>query len=349
MANNDTSTSAKKRQKRALYVGLVFGLVALAYFVKGVNWQEIGDELKQIHLGWVAVSVALLLAEFAIRSWRWKILLRPVGKPTAFHDLFIAQVIGAACNTLLPLRAGEIVKPMVAARRTQQAFSTMAATAVMERVYDILGMVSVLCIMVLVLPSGVEAMDNEHLVSNLKLYGGLFGAFAATCMAVFFVLASQEDRARNLYKAIISIAPKPIQNKLLHLFDGFVQGLANTRDRRGFWEAGCLSVVLWFNGALAIFCLFKAFGMSLGMGAACFVGVAIALTVALPQAPGFIGVFHIAIEKTLELWDQDTTPSKSFAIVFWAVSFIPITAVGLVSMWREGLDIADLHSASNDS
>ena len=108
------------------------------------------------------------------------------------------------------------------------------------------------------------------------------------------------------------------------------------------WKAGILSIAMWLNGALAIWFLFQAFGFELPFAAACFTGVAIALTVALPQAPGFIGVFHIAIEKTMVLWGVPDAESKGFAIVFWAVSFVPVTVVGLVAMWREGLGMKDV-------
>jgi hypothetical protein len=70
--------------------------------------------------------------------------------------------------------------------------------------------------------------------------------------------------------------------------------------------------------------------------------VAIALTVALPQAPGFIGVFHIAIEKTMLLWGMAPDESKGFALVFWSVSFVPVTVVGLIAMWREGLTMREI-------
>ena len=64
-------------------------------------------------------------------------------------------------------------------------------------------------------------------------------------------------------------------------------------------------------------------------------GVAIALGVALPQAPGFVGVFHVAIENTLLLWGQDPQVAKSFALIFWMVSFVPVTLLGLIlaSRW----------------
>ena len=105
---------------------------------------------------------------------------------------------------------------------------------------------------------------------------------------------------------------------------------------------------MWLNGAVAIWCLFKAFGFSLPFAAACFTGVAIALTVALPQAPGFIGVFHVAIEKTMVLWGVPDAESKSFALVFWGVSFVPVTLVGMTTMWREGLSMSDIKETTSD-
>ncbi|RME29282.1 MAG: UPF0104 family protein, partial [Deltaproteobacteria bacterium] len=324
-----------------MVVGLLVSGAALTWFLWGVDWPALFATLSRIRLPWVAVSAVILLGEFAIRALRWQVLLRPLGTPTRVGDLFAAQVIGAAANILLPLRAGEVAKPLVAARRTGHRFSAVVATAVMERVYDLLGMVFVLVLMVLVLPGGDAALpeSERQLVVNLKLYGGLFGAAATIAMAIFFALATRRSVARATFARIVTLAPAPLRARLLGLFDGFVAGLGNSRDPRGLLQAGLLSVAMWVNGAVAIFLLFQAFDMDLPFGAACFTGVAIALTVALPQAPGFVGVFHVAIEKTLLLWGQSATPAKGFAIVFWAISFLPVLGVGLTAMWREGLSL----------
>ena len=104
--------------------------------------------------------------------------------------------------------------------------------------------------------------------------------------------------------------------------------------------------MLWFNGSFAIFLLFKAFSLDLPYAAACFTTVAIALTVLLPQAPGFFGVFHVAIEKTLVLWQVPEASAEAFAIVFWAVSFVPVTALGLLAIWREGISLGSLRDSA---
>jgi glycosyltransferase 2 family protein len=324
--------------KPAVLLGLLTGTLCFIWFAQDIDWGLLWNEIKVIHLGWLCLAILILLIEFVIRAIRWKILLRPMGKETRLIDLFSAQVIGACLNTILPLRFGEIAKPLVAAKRTGHTFIAVTATSIMERVYDLLGMVSVLVFMVIFLgPDPQTSSENQVLVSNLKLYGAIFGAIASIAMAVFFLLASREQQSRHIFVRIVSISPQPIQNLFLRLFDGFVEGLANTQDKKGLWQAAVLSVWMWINGALAIFCLFKAFELSLPFGAACFMGVAIALTVALPQAPGFIGVFHVAIEKTLLLWGQSVIVSKGFALVFWTVSFVPITVIGFLFLYREGL------------
>ncbi|MEL6349018.1 MAG: lysylphosphatidylglycerol synthase transmembrane domain-containing protein, partial [Myxococcota bacterium] len=314
----------RRNHLQAALAILMSGGAAL-WFAWGVDWPALGAVLRDVRLGWVLLAALILLGEFGIRALRWQVLLRPLGRDARVSDLFSAQVIGAAVNIFLPFRAGEIAKPLVASRRTGHPLVGVVATAVMERVYDLFGMLSVLLLMALVLApdAGLDASaENRALVVNLKRYGGLFGVFAMCCMGIFFYLATRKQAARDTFAWIVSIAPGPVGDRFLALFDGFVDGLGNTRDRAGLVQAGALSVWMWMNGALAIFCLFQAFDMDLPFGAACFVAVAIALTVALPQAPGFIGVFHVAIEKTLVLWGQPPAPSKGYAIVFWAVNFL---------------------------
>jgi glycosyltransferase 2 family protein len=323
-------------------VAIVISAAAAIWFAWGIDWPELAATLAAVKVGWVLLAAAILSGEFVIRALRWQVLLRPLGTPARFGDLFAATVIGAAANIFFPLRAGEIAKPVVASRRTGHPFMAVVATSVMERVYDLLGMVSILLLMGLVLPTDHGA--EGELVSNLKLYGSLLGGIAILLMGVFFALATAERSARAIFARIVSISPPPVRDRFLDLFDGFVAGLANARDRHGLWQAALLSIWLWFDGALAIWCLFQAFGFVLPFGAACFVGVAIALAVVLPQAPGFIGVFHVAMEKTMVLWGQPVMPAKGFAIVFWAVSFLPVAAIGLAALWREGIDMSNLRA-----
>lgn len=323
-----------------LWLGIAVSGGAALWFAWGVQWTSLGATLGGVRVGWVLAAAAILVLEFVLRALRWQVLLRPLGATARLGDLWAATVIGAAANTLLPLRAGEVAKPLVATRRTGYALMSVVATAVMERVFDLFGMLTVLVAMVLVLPASAEA--EGELVYNLKLYGGLFGFAALTAMGVFFALATRPGGARSAFARIVSIAPKPVAMRFLALFDGFVAGLGSSRDLRGLLQAGALSVWMWMDGAVAIWCLFQAFGMALPLGAACFTAVAIALTVALPQAPGFIGVFHVAMEKTMILWGQPPASAQGFAIVFWAVSFLPVTALGLLALWREGLSMADI-------
>lgn len=329
----------------AAALGVLVSVAALALFARGVDWGGLATVLGSVAPGWVALAAVLLLGEFVLRAVRWQVLLRPLGLPARTVDLWAAQVIGAAANTLFPLRAGELAKPLVASRRTGAPLSSVVATAVMERVYDLFGLVSVLCLMVLVLPEEPETQTN--LVRNLKRYGGLFGVAAMLAMGTFFALATRKVAARGVFERIVAVAPGPIRGAFLGLFDGFVAGLGNTRDGRGLVQAAGLSVWMWLNGAVAIWCLFQAFGMELPFGAACFTGVAIALTVALPQAPGFLGVFHVAMQQTMLLWGQEQAAADGFAIVFWAVSFVPVTVAGVLAMGREGISWSSLRAAQD--
>ena len=334
---------------KRMLLGLLLGVGCLYFFIQEMNWTETQSILGNLSLPWVCAAVFLLVFEFVVRGIRWKIILRPLTEELPLSTLIQAQMIGGTANTLLPLRLGEVIKPTLVASKSKLTFISVTATAVMERVYDLLGMVSVLVFMVLFLQPDINpAPDQQILVDKLQLYGGIIGLIATIAMAIFFTLATKRNEARPIFVWITNIAPKPIQDFFLRLFDGFVQGLGNSTDTKGLWQAGSWSVLMWLNGALAIFCLFQAFGLTLPFGAACFMGVAIALGVALPQAPGFVGVFHVAIENTLLLWGQDPQVAKSFALIFWMVSFVPVTLLGLTMAARWNIDWQSIIARRSD-
>ena len=130
----------------------------------------------------------------------------------------------------------------------------------MERVFDILGMVSVLVVM-LFFSINCSETNSEDLnrVQNLQRYGGIFGIFALVCMAVFFALTAQRGACQTHFEFIVRPAPQPVQNLFLSLYDGFVKGLSAIQSPKSVILSAVLSIGMWLNGALAIFVLFKAF------------------------------------------------------------------------------------------
>lgn len=329
-----------------LLPGLIVSLGFTLWFVLRAHWGEVGQALVGVDVPAVVISAMVLYTEFGIRTLRWKVLLRPLAPHARVWRLFVATVIGMSLNVVLPFRAGDFARPWLGSRETGTPMLPLVTVAVIERVFDILGLVSILVIMVAILPENAQA--HGELVWNLKLYGSIFGFAGVGGLAIFLALAAREQAARHIFVRIVSIAPRPVADRFLYLFDGFVKGLESVRSRRALWEAGALSLLHWLNGSISIYVLFHAFDIQLPFAAACFTTVAIALTVALPQAPGFFGVFHVAIETTLVLWGLDPAPAQAFAIVFWAVSFVPVATTGAILFWKEGLSLTAIREQATE-
>lgn len=319
-----------------LVPGLIVSAGFTIWFVARADWDAVLAALQGVQPGWVLASAAVLFTEFLIRALRWKVLLTPLAPNARFGRLFVATVIGMSLNVVLPFRAGDVARPWLGARETGLGFAPLVTIAVLERIFDILGLV-----FVMVLMSFLLAGTTDDMIGELQWYASGFGAITGLGFAVFVWMALHEDQTRGLYTRITSHMG-PIGSRFQGLFDGLTGGLAGIRDRWLLVQAAALSALHWFNGSVSIFLLFHAFRLPLPFAAGCFTSVALAMGVALPQAPGFFGVFHVAIENALRIWGMDPAPAQAFAVLFWAVSFVPVSTLGAIFWLREGIRLADL-------
>ncbi len=326
-----------------LLPGIAVSVGFLAWFLYSAHWEELGDALLGARPGLVVLSAAVLFTEFFIRALRWKVLLRPIAPAARLGRLFVATVIGMSLNVVLPFRAGDLARPWLGARETGTPVLPLVTVAVIERVFDIIGLFSIFCLMLVLLPE--DAAAQGPLVQNLKDYGSLLGVFGGLGLCAFLLMAFSRAQSRRVFMTLAPLLG-PLRARVVQLYDGLSEGLESVRSPRALAEALALSWLHWFNGSLSILVLFHAFSLDLPPAAACFTSVAIALGAAAPQAPGFVGVFHVIIENTLTLWGQPVSPSKAFAIVFWGVSFLPITLVGALLWWRQGLSLAEIRGSA---
>src|SRR5262245_7792906 len=128
-----------------LVLALALGLLGL--FLYNVDVRGVIGEIMRSRPEWLVVSMLTMLLNLAIRAWRWQYLLEPLG-PTSFGNAFRATAVGFAASSVLPARAGEVIRPYFLARTARSAGQMSAtgafATIILERLLDIVSVVVLL-------------------------------------------------------------------------------------------------------------------------------------------------------------------------------------------------------------
>lgn len=284
-------------------------------------------QLRATHAGWLAAAAGFALLGLVARARRWTLLFPPGDDPPA---LFPAMMIGYMANNVLPLRAGEVVRVVVAARRWRHGFWTIVATTVVERLLDSLVIVGILCTLVLRLPV------PRYLV------GGAVTLFVIDVVAIAALAAftAWPARCRALLERITARWPSA-QASGLRMLDTFVRGLDGIRTVRRLPAVAAWTVVIWIFPVLAAWAGLRSVHLDLPFVASWTVLAFVGLGVSIPSAPGFVGVFHFAATKAVELFGVSAAAALGFALVFHVSQIVPVTIVGWLYFLREPISLRD--------
>jgi hypothetical protein len=365
----------KVDKKKILFIaGILVSIICSWLFVRKIEWSSLGVAFGEAKYIYIFPTIIIMLAGFYFRSLRWKVLISPV-KQVSLLNLFSANMIGFMANNVLPARLGEVIRPVMIARKEKIKISTSFATVVMERIFDILGIIIIASLLFYFLPSEpsqnrhigadsyIEASTVEHgsqakadshsnnqkketdsqaVIHQLKRWSAIMAFFGICAITSLFLLSLYPKKAGAVFEKLLFIFPHHLRDKLVNLLHSFISGLQVFDHKTKLIWIGALSLIIWLLNAASIYVLCYSFDIGLSFAGACFVTVCIALAVALPQAPGFIGVFHIATQKSLDVFGIGLSSAQSFAILLWAVSIVPVTIAGLLFLWREGISFGEI-------
>ncbi|MFQ5893049.1 MAG: lysylphosphatidylglycerol synthase transmembrane domain-containing protein, partial [Nitrospinota bacterium] len=118
-------------------IGFAVSFLLLGWILRGAAWSQVRLAFAHVRLAWVGLMAALVLVLIGLRAWRWTYLLRPV-HPLGLGLCIRATGVGFLGNMLLPARAGEWVRAVVAGRGGRVPASGVFATVVLERLVDAL-------------------------------------------------------------------------------------------------------------------------------------------------------------------------------------------------------------------
>ena len=120
-----------KNSARTLLIAIL-SLGLLWLFLRGAHLDQVWGEIRQAEGWWIALSLATTVGNMVIRAVRWQYLLAPIGH-ARFRPAFRTTMIGFAASTVLPARAGEIIRPYLLARQEGLSGTATFATVVVER------------------------------------------------------------------------------------------------------------------------------------------------------------------------------------------------------------------------
>ena len=312
----------------------------LAAFLWNANLTDVWEEVRAAQPLLLLLSIVLQAVTYTLRALRWMVLLEPVGK-VRFGNAIRATVVGFAANTLLPARAGEVLRPYLLARREGLRATAAFATIIVERFLD-LAMVVLLFGVFVVAADAATLEADPTLFAAVRTAGMAAAAVAVAVLVVFAVLAGHPERLGALTDRVTRALPARIGSALVHAVQAFAEGLAVMRRPALVAKAFALSVPLWLSIAATIWLVARAFHITMPLTGTFLIVALLTVGVAVPT-PGAVGGFHYAFRVgTTVFYGVPNERAVGAAIVLHAISFFPVAIVGLVVMAREGLSLGRL-------
>jgi glycosyltransferase 2 family protein len=312
----------------------------LVLFLRNANLAEVSSQIWSADPWLLLLATGVTLVTYLVRSWRWRTMLRPIGE-APLGMAFRATVIGFAANFLLPARAGEVLRPYLLARRAGLSATSSFATILLERLLDLLTVLLLFGAFVFLFDPGVTAAD-PGVYRAIQAGGVLAAASALTGLAVFFVLAGHPERLGQLVLKAERVLPSRLAATVAHLARTFAAGLAVMRQPRHLVIALLLSLPLWLSIAAATWTVARAFHITMPFTGSFLLIALLTVGVAVPT-PGAVGGFHYAFRLgATTFFGATSEQAVGAAIILHAVTFVPVTLLGVVFMFQEGLSLSSM-------
>ena len=312
----------------------------MAFVLRGADLDRVADAVLSARLDLLGLAVLAMVATYVARAVRWCYLLEPLGR-VRLGVALRATVMGFAATAILPGRVGEVLRPYVLARREQLSVSAAIGTVVLERLLDLVVILAIFGLSVLAFAPNLGGEAGGLLAA---LYAGAVGAgglvigtLGLACLAAAHPKAVGRGVAR-----VTSILPDGLSQRLARLSYRFSEGLGVMRRPGPLVWAMAWTVFVWVSITAGIWLVSVAFGVDMPPSGAGILLVLVVLGVAVPTPAG-VGGYHAAFQVgATTLFAAGAESAVGAGLVAHAISFVPVTIVGVVLMASEGVQLASI-------
>jgi uncharacterized protein (TIRG00374 family) len=313
-------------------IGVAVSLLLLFLAVRNVDWEEAARALRGANYLYVGPMFVISVWVLYIRAQRWRLFLRPMGVPP-MPTLVAATNIGFMANMVLPLRVGEVIRPVLVSRREKLPVSGLLASILLERIFDMF---------TILLLFGVAAM-LVPVSPQVRQWGVMLTTLAVAVGGTVILIRWQERLALAVVRRVSDLLPTKLGEGVYSFIGGFVKALEILDSPSAFLLALAWSLYLWLIIASIYMLGLIAFDIPAPLLVGSLVVTAVvAIAVSVPSAPGYIGSFQIGCVLSLAIFAVAESQAVAYSIVLHVTQSVGVILAGVYSLWRQGMSFGDL-------
>jgi len=329
-------------------VSLTLMVALLAVFLWNVNFAEVGHSIASADPLFLVGACLVALLSYWLRALRWQFILLPV-KRVRHSSVLLTTAVGYAALSLLPARMGDLIRPVLLARREHFPTSASLASILTERVFDLWSVVFFFLLFIIWPPAmpnmGPEASHNLELLS---VSGYVAGAGLLVGTLVLLGLFRYQDRFIDVLTRPVGRIRESWRQPAANFLEHFLDGLRVLQRPRDLLITTLASLIMWYVIFWQVQMTLFAFGVHVPLRASFLIVTLTVIGLAVPT-PGGVGGFHKASQIALTMFfGIELNRATAIAIAYHAICFAPITIIGLLCLPLLGVKPRDVGALSTN-
>jgi uncharacterized membrane protein YbhN (UPF0104 family) len=328
------------RRRWLPWVGALIGLGALAWVLRRFDLDRFLATLAGADLFYLLLVPISLITEQLVRAWKWRQILSPL-KLIGTLRLFGAVMAGYLIASLIPFGFGSVARSWIVARNDQLKLPAVLATVGLDRITD--GVVFACLVPVALL--AVVFPDPTGGIRTGLIWSGA-GSLALFVLVAFALLIYKRGMLSqdSLVVRLIDRLPARLSKPCRRLATSFSDGIVWPQE---MWRgAGILlaSIAIKLLAASHFLWAGLAFGVVLEPAQYVFVLVFLGFLIILGHFARVAGSFIIGGIFALGLMEVPQEQALAMVLVVEAANLFSIAALGALSIWRQGIALAELRA-----
>jgi hypothetical protein len=313
--------------KYILIIIISLGLLFFAF--RGVDIRNIINSVLHADMLWASISGLISVLAFTSRSYRWKLLIEPMGYSPSLKKTTYSLMVGYFANLAFP-RLGEVSRCGALSKAESIPFNKLLGTVIIERIIDVLSLLICMLLAAILEYKRLGNFFNENIIGPLYQKFVQLSGSPFLLLVIVILLIAMIWTGLHFYKKKTNTA----ESGFSKIIRGFIDGLRSVAKLKRPGLFIFHSVFIWVLYYLGVYvCLFAfPFTGNLGAGTALFLLVAGGLGMSAPVQGG-IGAYHLLVSQGLILYGLSKQDGLTFATMLHSLQLILVVILGVISMF----------------